>query len=140
MSFLDDLAAAKEAAKPKSQAVPVIVNGTVYELVFYRADGDAWAQTVARHPARPEAVIDLKFGYNFNAVVEEIAPTTGRVIEDGAEIELPAEAWADVLHRISGHEMGQVTDAIWTLNEWEPAQEIAKAKKALQAGSKKKSG
>ena len=139
MSFLEDLAASKEQPKPKSGPVSVVVNGSLYELVFYRADGDVWAETVAQHPARANSVIDVRFGYNFNAVVLEIAPKTGRLIEAGVETELPAEVWADLVPSLSGAEIGRVTDAIWALNEWEPAQEIEKAKKALKVGSRRKS-
>jgi len=139
LSFLEDLKVAKEQPRKKSDPVAVMVNEALYELVFYRADGDVWADCVARHPARPGAIVDLRYGYNFNAVVLEIAPKTGRLIEDDAEVELPAEAWADLIPALSGAEIGSVTDAIWALNEWDPAQEIERAKKALKAGSRKKS-
>jgi hypothetical protein len=136
VGFLDDVAAAKAAPKEKSEPVPVVLNGTLYELVFERADGDVWAECVSRHPARLDSLIDKRYGYNFNAVVLEIAPKTGR-LADGEEI--PDEAWADLVPALSGAEIARVTDAIWALNEWNPAQEIEKAKKALVAGSKKKS-
>ena len=138
MGFLDDLAAAKEQPKQKSEPVSVIVNGSLYELVFYRADGDVWAETVSRHPARTESKIDLRYGYNFNAVVLEVAPKTGRLVEGDAETVLPDEAWADLVPALSGAEIGRVTDAIWALNEWNPAQEIERAKKALTVGSRRK--
>ena len=138
MGFLDDLAAAKEQPKQKSELVSVIVNGSLYGLVFYRADGDVWAETVSRHPARTDSKIDLRYGYNFNAVVLEVAPLTGRLVEGDAETEIPSEAWADLIPALSGAEIGRVTDAIWALNEWNPAQEIERAKKALTAGSRKK--
>ena len=138
MGFLEDLAVAKEQPKQKSEPVSVIVNDALYELVFYRADGDVWAETVSRHPARTESKIDLRYGYNFNAVVLEVAPKTGRLVEDGTETELPGEAWADLIPALSGAEIGRVTDAIWALNEWNPAQEIEAAKKLLTAGSRKK--
>ena len=139
MGFLEDLAAAKEQPKQKSELVSVLVNGSLYGLVFYRVDGDVWAETVSRHPARVESKIDLRYGYNFNAVVLEVAPLTGRLVEGDAETELPGEAWADLIPALSGAEIGRVTDAIWALNEWNPAQEIEAAKKALKAGSRKKS-
>ena len=129
MSFLEDLKVAKEAPRKKSDPVDVMVNGSLYALVFYRADGDVWADCVARHPARPGAIVDLRYGYNFNAVVLEIAPKTGSVV--GADA-IPAEAWADLIPALSGAEIGRVTDAIWALNEWDPAQEIERAKKALK--------
>ena len=136
MGFLEDIAAAKAAPKKASDPVSVIVNGNLYELVFDRADGDVWAECVSRHPARAESKIDLRYGYNFNEVVLEIAPKTGR-LADGVEI--PAEAWADLIPALSGAEIGRVTDAIWALNEWDPAQEIERAKKASKAGSRRKS-
>ena len=136
MGFLEDVAAAKAAPKETSDAVPVIVNGSLYELVFERADGDAWAECVSRHPARTESLIDRRYGYNFNAVVLEMAPKTGR-LADGTVI--PAEAWSDLIPTLAGAEIAAVTDAIWALNEWNPAQEIEKAKKALKAGSRRKS-
>ena len=137
MGFLEDVAAAKSAPKKLSAPVPVLLNGTLYELVFERADGDVWAECVSRHPARADAVIDLRYGYNFNAVVLEIAPKTGR-LADGTAI--PGEAWADLIPSLAGAEIAAVTDAIWALNEWDPAQEIERAKKASKAGSRKKSG
>jgi hypothetical protein len=139
VGFLDDLGAAKAAPKKKSDPVSVTVNGALYELVFYRADGDVWAETVSRHPARAESLIDRRYGYNFNAVVLEIAPKTGRVVEGDQDTEIPAESWADLIPTLSGAEIGRITDAIWALNEWDPAQEIEKAKKALRAGSRRKS-
>jgi len=139
LGFLDDLAAAKSSPKQKSQPVSVTVNGSLYELVFYRADGDVWAETVSRHPARGDSLIDRRYGYNFNAVVLEIAPKTGRVVEGDTDTEIPAESWADLVPALSGAEIGRITDAIWALNEWDPAQEIERAKKALKAGSRRKS-
>jgi hypothetical protein len=136
VGFLEDIAAAKAAPKETSAPVAVIVNGTLYELVFERADGDVWAECVSRHPVRVDAVIDRRYGYNFNAVVLEMAPRTGR-LADGTAI--PAEAWADLIPSLAGAEIAAVTDAIWALNEWNPAQEIEKAKKALKAGSRRKS-
>ena len=137
MGFLDDVAAAKAAPKQTSEPVAVVLNGSLYELVFERADGDVWAECVSRHPARLDSLIDKRYGYNFNAVVLEIAPKTGR-LADGTEI--PDEAWADLVPALSGAEIARVTDAIWALNEWNPAQEIEKAKKALSAASKRKRG
>jgi len=154
LGFLDDLAAAKEAPRKKSKPVEVLVNGNLYELVFYRADGDVWADSVARHPLRLDAVIDLKYGYNFNEVVLEIGSTTSRYIEGGEEHAFPIDevkdgekppirpkssAWESFFKSLSGSEVGKVTDAIWALNEWDPAQEIERAKKALKAGSRRKS-
>ncbi|MDR6907468.1 hypothetical protein J2X63_003176 [Agromyces sp. 3263] len=136
MGFLEDVAAAKAAPKPKSSPVPVIVNGALYELVFERADGDVWAECVSRHPARLDSLIDKRYGYNFNAVVLEMAPRTG-ALADGTAI--PAEAWADLIPSLAGAEISAVTDAIWALNEWNPAQEIEKAKKASKVGSRRKS-
>jgi hypothetical protein len=136
VGFLEDIAAAKAAPKPVSPPVDVVVNGALYELVFERADGDVWAECVSRHPVRADSVIDRRYGYNFNAVVLEMAPKTGR-LADGTVI--PDEAWADLIPSLAGAEIAAVTDAIWALNEWNPAQEIEKAKKALTAGSRKKS-
>lgn len=153
MGFLEDLAAMTEAPKDRSDPVPVMMNGNLYELVFYRADGDVWAETVARHPLRLDSVVDLKYGYNFNAVVLEIGALTGHYIEDGAEHKFPMDpvdeknkgarptssVWENLFKSAAGAEVGKITDAIWALNEWNPAQEIERAKKALKAGSRKKS-
>lgn len=153
MGFLEDVAAAGEQPRQKSEPVPVMMNGTLHELVFYRADGDVWAETVSRHPLRLDSIVDLKYGYNFNAVVMEIGATTGRYIEDGAERNFPLDpadekdrnarpkssVWESLFKSASGSEAGKITDAIWALNEWNPAQEIERAKKALKAGTRKKS-
>lgn len=139
MSFLDDVKAAADAGKP-SKTVQVVVNGNLHELKFYRADGDAWAECVARHPIRPDAVLDVRFGYNFNAVVLDIGTSTARIVEGGAESEIPAEVWSAFVSSLSGHEVGKIADAVWALNEWDPIQEIEAAKKASRSrGSRRKS-
>jgi hypothetical protein len=137
VGFLDDVKAATEQVRP-SKSVQVSVNGNLHELKFYRADGDAWAECVARHPIRPDAVLDVKFGYNFNAVVLDIGATTARIVE-GGEAEIPEDVWAAFVSSLSGHEVGIIADAVWALNEWDPIQEIERAKKASKAGSRRKS-
>lgn len=153
MGFLEDLAAAKAAPKKTSEPVSVIVNGSLYELVFERADGDVWAECVSRHPARLDSKIDLRYGYNFNEVVLEIGALTGFYVEgserhafpldpvEKGEENLPrrSSTWDALVSALSGAETGQVTDQIWTINEWDPPQEIERAKKASTGGSAKKS-
>lgn len=139
MGFLDDVKAVAEKGKP-SKTVEVALNGKVYELKFYRADGDAWAECVARHPARLDSQIDVRFGYNFNAVVLDIGATTARILEDGEEAEIPEDVWESFVRSLSGHEVGKIADSVWALNEWDPIQEIERAKKASASrGSRRKS-
>ena len=138
MSVIERLAAAKAAAVSKSEPLTVVVDGELVELIFYRADGVEWANTTARHPARDDVALDRHFAYNTLAVCMEVAPSTGRVLEDGEEVTLTAEQWADLFSLIAGTETSAVVSAIWTLNEWAPREQVAELKKARTATSKRK--
>jgi hypothetical protein len=138
-SFKERLAAAKVAPKPKSDPVFVVLDGELTEFVFYRAESGVWAEATAKYPSRPDVLIDLRYGYNFHAVCKEVAPVTGRLVEDGEEQELSPEDWADIFSVIAGGgEFSSVTDAIWSVNEWDPAAAVERLKKASRGSSKAK--
>lgn len=138
MSVVERLAAAKAAAVAKSDPVTVVIDGELTDLIFYRADGVVWAETTAKHPPREDVALDRHFAYNTHAVCYAIAPSTGRVIEDGKEVTLTAEQWKDLFSMIAGTETSAVVSAIWGLNEWSPRERVAELKKARTATSKKK--
>lgn len=138
MSVTERIAAAKAAAVPKSDPVTVVIDGELADLVFYRADGIEWASTTAKHPPRKEVALDRHYSYNVHAVCYDIAPSTGRVVEDGEEVTLTSEQWADLFSVISGTEMADVISAVWGQNEFAPRARVAELKKARTATSKKK--
>lgn len=138
MSVFERLAAAEVAVAEKSEPVTVVFEGELTELIFYRADGVEWANTAARHPARDDVALDRHFAYNTHAVCYDIAPSTGRVIEDGEEVTLTADQWKLIFSKIAGTETSAVVSAIWALNEWSPRERVAELKKARAATSKKK--
>lgn len=137
-TFRERLDVAKAEPKERSQIVSVVVGGELAELVFYRADSSEWAEVTSRHPARPKTLIDLRYGYNFHAVCKEIAPSTGRLLENDTETVLDAAAWKDILEVISGSEFAAITDAIWALNEYDPEQRVKQLKKASAGRSETK--
>ena len=127
-----------EVVTPKSDPVPLIIGGELVEVIFYRAEGTAWAECTSRHPVRADVLIDMRYGYNFHGVCFEIAPKTGRLLDGDDEVELSPEKWGKILDAVSGNEVSAVANAIWALNEWDPAQLVKSLKKARTATSKKK--
>jgi len=132
---------APELVQEKLDELLTITADSLIALRFSRMPGDEWAEITARCPVRIDAPVDRQYGYNMHAVCRLAAPLCGVRIEDGKEVALevvPASAgvpavdeWADLFTTISGHEFGLVIDAIYELNEYEPAQRVAQMKKEL---------
>jgi hypothetical protein len=101
-------------------------------LRFTRLAGRDWAELTSRFPARLTVPIDLNYGYNYDMVCEFAARESGVRIVDGEEVPLvveekskdnpnPTDEWADLFDALSGNEVGLIRDAIWKLNEHDPA-------------------
>jgi hypothetical protein len=109
----------------------------VIELEFERLPGDMWTDLTARHPARADSVIDLTYGYNLDAVVKAAAKAErgghsfAWRLDAGKPAALTAEQWDELFGVLSGHDVSAIRDAVWSINEWEPTQRLAAAKKAL---------
>jgi hypothetical protein len=100
-------------------------------LRFTRLPGNEWSDLTSRCPVRLDAPIDRQYGYNMQAVSTLAAPISGVRVEDDAEVSLEDSEWVDLFETISGHEFILVMDAIYELNEYEPAQRVSSLKKAL---------
>jgi hypothetical protein len=108
-------------------------------LRFTRMSGVAWAEVTARCPVRLDAAIDRQYGYNVHAVCALAAPLSGVRVDGDDVVPLIVSAasqgtpavneWADLFDTISGHEFGLIVDAIYELNEYEPASRVAQLKK-----------
>jgi hypothetical protein len=112
---------------------------SVVDLVFERLPGDLWADITARNPMRVDAVIDREFGYNvdgatFSACLAERGghAFAWRLEDDGSTAKLTDEQWQALLFggALSGHDVGNIRDAVFNLNEWWPQQKLEAAKKA----------
>lgn len=138
MSFSEDLAKAKARTKEKSEPVDVAVGDNVYTLVFTESPGQWWAHVTSKHPMRLDNPIDRSYGYNFHAVVAEIAETACEITCDGDLVEMvidrkskpPVNQWADLFAVIDGSAYTQLADACFGLNQWAPDQRVAALKKA----------
>jgi hypothetical protein len=143
MGFKENLAAAKaevEAeSKVKTAPVEVVLNGEVYEVVFYRLPNREWSAATIKHPPRQNVPMDLANGYDISGVAREVSVEYGRLIEDGEEVELDASEWASLWDVISPKAARYLEATVWFLHEREPEQEIEAAKKASRPVSKKKS-
>lgn len=110
-------------------------------LRFTRMSGDEWSEVTARNPLRLDVPIDRHYGYNMNGVCRSAAPVSGARLEGDELIPLevvrgtagaPAvDEWSDLFGTIGGHEMGLIIEAVYELNEWEPAHRIDLLKKGL---------
>lgn len=150
MGIKEDLAAAKAhvADRVKTPAIPCVVNGVVHELVFYRAEPEQWSLVTSINPPRqyegpdgePHFVaLDRRNGYNVAGVARAISATCGRVLQDGEEVELSTEEWADLWRLLPPSTARTVEANVWSLHEHDTEQEIARAKKASQRRSRKNS-
>lgn len=128
MSFEDDLNApvAKDTAD-----VDVILNDQLYTLRFTALDGLVWAAECDKYPMRPDVAFDRVYGYNIRSLTVGAAPLSGARVDGDTTVPLSEQNWRELFKRIDGAAFKRVTDAIWALNEYNPAQAVEAAKKAL---------
>jgi hypothetical protein len=115
----------------KSAAADALVT-----FAFEKLPGDMWTDLTARNPPRPEVLIDLNYGYNLDAVVmaavkaERGGHHFAWQVDGDNTVVVPAEQWDRIFDALYGHDMSAVRDAVWSVNEWQPSQKLAEAKKA----------
>lgn len=115
--------------------------GSLVVLRFTRLAGDKWADITARCPADMTIAVDRHYGFNMNLACKLAAPLSGVRVEGDEEFPLaviPAsegvpkvDEWATLFDTISGHEFGQIIEAIYALNEFDPASRVSELKKEL---------
>lgn len=132
MSFQDDLKAEFEADRPFID-VPVKLNNTLHTFRFTRMDPSEWVNACDMCPARPGVKFDMSFGYNLRLLAPLAAAQSGKRLEDGVPVAMTPEEWSQLFKALPGGVVGKLADALFTLNEFDPMQEIAEAKKASEA-------
>lgn len=131
MTFADDLKKAK-AAKTPSADVPVMVGGAVHVFRFSQMGGLEWASETDKFPPRLDTAVDSTYGYNIRDLTRSTAPLSGVRVEGDREVPVSADEWDALFDAISGHDFQKVTDAIWSLNEYNPQAAVTKAMDALK--------
>lgn len=137
MSFEDDLKAEYEAERPYED-VDALLNGTLYTFRFTKMDGTEWASACDRAPLRPGVLLDMRYGYNLRALAPIVAQASGGRVDGDAVVPLTPDQWRAVF-KGSGSTVARIGDAIFTLNEYGPADAVDEAKKALAAVASTKS-
>lgn len=103
---------------------------------FRRMDGFDYAALCAKHPPRLDVSADLGAGgYNIDAVARAAAKASGVRLVDDTEETLSDDEWDGIFESLSGHDVKNIRDAIWSLNEYGPAQQLELAKKALRGST-----
>jgi len=125
---------------------------SIVTLRFTRLPGSEWAELSSHYPVRtdangkPSVPLDLQYGYNFDAVCEEAARRSGVRIEDDVVVEMvvetptkkkpnPLNEWDELFDAISGSDMARIRDAIYSLNEYEPALRVQALVKGFGAAA-----
>lgn len=139
-TFAEVLAARKAqlAESALTEDVQVLVGDELVTLRFAELKGMEWAEVTARCPARPDATIDRRYGYNVHGAAAIAAPKSGKRLDGDELVDLSADEWRDLFEVLSGPDFGAVADAMFLLHEVGPAGRLAAAKKASAAPSKRK--
>lgn len=137
MGFADDLKADFEAARP-TRDVDIPLNGNLYTLRFERMDGSEWTQATDAAPARPGVLLDMRYGYNLRALVPPVAAATGSLVEGDKLVDVTEDQWRAIF-KGAGATVSRIGDAIFALNEYDPAAEVDALKKASGGGRKRNS-
>lgn len=110
-----------------------LVSESLVTLRFTRLSGVEWAELTARCPVRLDAAIDRQYGYNMHAVCRLAAPLSGGILVEGEVNSLSDSEWVDLFETVSGFEFNRIVDAIYELNEYEPAMRVSALKKELSS-------
>ncbi|OJX72831.1 MAG: hypothetical protein BGO91_13765 [Leifsonia sp. 71-9] len=133
-----------EEIQAQIDALKDVTADAILTLEFERLPGDLWTDVIAKNPSRGESALDLTYGYNVDAAARAAAKAQrgghafGWCAEDGKSRTLTDEQWDDLFSMLSGHDMTEIRDAIWNLNEWAPTMRLLAAKKAsagIETGS-----
>ena len=93
-------------------------------LKFTPMDGYEWAQLTSAHPRRIEVPLDLQYGYDYDAVSKAAAIATGVMVTDAGEVPISEEQWGRLFKKFSGRDVEEIRDAVWLLNEYQPALQV----------------
>jgi hypothetical protein len=101
-------------------------------LRFYRIPGHAWSELSLHHPVRADVPVDRHYGYNISTlslaaaafVDTETDTAFGFRVDGDEELRLTAEQWTRLFSVLSGSEVTDVQNAVWALNEADPAGRI----------------
>jgi hypothetical protein len=137
MAFLDELLASDETEERASSDVLVTYKGKLLTVRCFQIDGMKWSDITAQCPARPEAPLDRRYGYNWNSAALKAAPFAARLVEDDKEVPYAAPVWIDLFKKLAGSDVTAICSALWALNQWDPEQRVEAAKKASRGGLKK---
>lgn len=122
--------------KRRLESLTVAASDALVTLRFTRMPGREWSELTSKNPVRPDVAIDRHYGYNYDMVCELAAAKSGVRVEDGDEIPLSGDEWEALFSALSGNEVGEIRDAVWALNEWEPQQRIQALVKASGAATR----
>lgn len=139
-TFAEVLAAqkAQRAESAVTEDVEVLLGDEVVTFRFTELKGTEWAEVTARSPARADATIDRRYGYNVHGAAAIAAPKSGKRVEGDELVDLTEAEWRDLFEVLSGPGFAAIADAMFLLHEVGPAGRLAAAKKALAATSKRK--
>lgn len=107
------------------EALTMAAQDALVVLRFTRLPGAQWAALTSHHPVRADVPIDRHYGYDYDAVCTAAAVASGARIDDGQPVEMAKAEWVELFDVLSGNEVGLIRDAVWELNEFDPAQRIA---------------
>jgi hypothetical protein len=139
-SFAEVLAARKAqlAESALTEDVQVLLGDELVTLRFTELKGMEWAEVTARSPARADATIDRRYGYNVHGAAAIAAPKSGKRVDGDELVPLSESEWRDLFDVLSGPDFAAIADAMFLLHEIGPSGRLAAAKKASTAGSKTK--
>lgn len=99
--------------------------------------GDVWSALTLAHPMRLDVPLDRHYGYNYTKVTELGARLSGVAVDDEGEHQIPEDFWQAMFSGMDGkrpilspYDAGQIENAVFELNDWEPRQQIEAAVKS----------
>jgi len=119
------------AVQEKLDAARAEAHDSIVTLRFTRMPAAEWAEVIARCPVRLDSDIDREYGFDADKAGVLASPLCGVRLEGDDEVPLTEDEWRDLFATITGYEAALISDAIFALNFWGPAQRVADLKKGF---------
>ncbi|AGW41742.1 histidinol-phosphate aminotransferase [Leifsonia xyli subsp. cynodontis DSM 46306] len=115
----------------------ITINGKLRTLRFTQMDGLEWAELTDRFPARPDVLLDMRYGYNLRSLSKAAAPLCGKLLDGDKQVALTEEQWEKLFKSQPGSTITRIGDVIWNLNEYLPTATVEALKKGSTPASSK---
>lgn len=121
-----------QVVEPVTGDHEVVIAGELVVFRFTKMEPMGWRELVGAYPPRSGVVRDMNLGYNYDKAPEGF-PNVAVVDGDNVTV-LDGEQWRALFGMLESPDIFAISTLLWGMHEFDPAQAVVEAKKALTGG------